>query len=171
MASLTLGSLNFRREASVNAPDTIVALAERMTARGIRPELEIFDSGMAYLANDLLDRGVLQPPLYANLLLGSVNTAPATAGDLAHLVAALPPGTTWAAGGLGAFQLPMNAIALFMGGHVRTGLEDNPAMDAERRRPATNAGLVTRVAELARIADRRVATPSEVRARLGLDGG
>jgi 3-keto-5-aminohexanoate cleavage enzyme len=171
MASLTLGSLNFDREARVNAPDTIVALAERMAARGIRPELEIFDSGMAYLANDLLDRGVLQPPLYANLLLGSVNTAPATARDLAHLVAALPPGTTWAAGGIGAFQLPMNAIALFMGGHVRTGLEDNPAMDADRRRPATNAGLVTRVAELARIADRRVATPAEVRARLGLDGG
>jgi 3-keto-5-aminohexanoate cleavage enzyme len=170
MASLTLGSLNFRREASVNAPDTIVALAERMAARGIRPELEIFDSGMAYLANELLDRGVLEAPLYANLLLGSVNTAPATAGELAHLVAALPPDTTWAAGGIGAFQLPMNAIALFMGGHVRTGLEDNPAMDPDRRRPATNAGLVTRIAELARIADRRVATPAEVRERLGLDG-
>ena len=170
MASLTLGSLNSRREAIVNAPDTIVALAERMRERGIRPELEVFDSGMAYLAHELLDRGVLETPLYANLLLGSPNTAPATAGDLAHLVAALPAGTTWAAGGIGAFQLPMNAIALFMGGHVRTGLEDNPAMDADRRRPATNAGLVTRLAELARIADRRVATPAEVREVLGLAG-
>jgi uncharacterized protein (DUF849 family) len=168
MASLTLGSLNFNRTPSVNAPDTIVALAERMADRGIRPELEIFDSGMAYLARDLLDRGVLEAPLYANLLLGNRNTAPATAGDLAHLVAALPEGTTWAAGGLGAFQLPMNALAVFMGGHVRTGLEDNPTMDAERRRPATNAGLVTRIAELARIADRKLATPGEVRQRLGL---
>ena len=168
MASLTLGSLNFRREASVNAPGTIVALAERMAERDIRPELEVFDTGMAYMANELLARGVLERPLYANLLLGSVGTAPATAGDLAHLVGALPPGTTWAAGGVGAFQLPMNAIALFMGGHVRTGLEDNPAMDPDRLRPATNAGLVTRVVELARIADRRVATPAEVRERLGV---
>jgi 3-keto-5-aminohexanoate cleavage enzyme len=171
MASLTLGSLNLRNEASINAPDTIVALAERMAERGIKPELEIFDSGMAYLAHDLLDRGVLEAPLYANLLLGNRNTAPATAGDLAGLVAALPPGTTWAAGGLGAFQLPMNAIAVFMGGHVRTGLEDNPAMDVERRRPATNAALVARVVELARIADRKLATPAEVRERLGLRQG
>jgi 3-keto-5-aminohexanoate cleavage enzyme len=168
MASLTLGSLNFRQEASVNAPGTIVALAERMTAHGIRPELEIFDSGMAYLAHELLERGVLQAPLYANLLFGNVNTAPATAGNLAQLVAALPAGTTWAAGGLGVFQLPMNAIAVFMGGHVRTGLEDNPTLDSERRRPATNPGLVARVVELARIAGRKVASPAEVRERLAL---
>jgi uncharacterized protein (DUF849 family) len=168
MASLTLGSLNFRHEASVNAPGTIVALAERMAERGIRPELEVFDSGMAYLANELLDRGVLAAPLYANVILGAPNTAPATAGALAHLVAALPPGTTWAAGGVGAFQLPMNGIAVLTGGHVRTGLEDNPAMDAARTVPATNPRLVARVAELARIADRALATPAEVRERLAL---
>ena len=168
MASLTLGSLNFRSSASVNAPDTIVALAERMAERGIRPELEVFDSGMAYLAADLLDRGVLTRPLYANLILGSINTAPATARSLAHLVDALPPDTTWAAGGVGPFQLPMTAMAIFMGGHVRTGLEDNPSYDAERTRPATNPGLVARVAELAGIAGRPLATAAEVRERLGL---
>jgi uncharacterized protein (DUF849 family) len=168
MASLTLGSLNFRREASVNAPETIAALADRMAERGIRPELEIFDTGMAYLANELLDRGVLSRPLYANLILGAPNTAPATAGALAQLVAALPPGTTWAAGALGAFQLPVNGIAVLMGGHVRTGLEDNPAMDAERREPATNPALVARVAEIARIAGRPIAAPADVRDRLGL---
>ena len=168
MASLTLGSLNFRTTASVNAPDMIVALAERMASRGIRPELEIFDTGMAYLASELLDRGVLRGPLYANLILGSVNTAPATNRALANLVDALPAGTTWAAGGIGPFQLPMNALAVFTGGHVRTGLEDNPTYDAERTQPATNEGLVARVAELARIAGRRLATPGEVRERLAL---
>jgi 3-keto-5-aminohexanoate cleavage enzyme len=168
MASLTLGSLNFRTTASVNAPETIVALAERMAERGIRPELEVFDTGMAYLAAELLDRGVLRGPLYANLILGSVNTAPATARALAQLVDMLPPGTTWAAGGIGPFQLPMNAMAIFMGGHVRTGLEDNPSYDAERSQPATNPGLVARVAELARTAGRRIATPAEARERLGL---
>ena len=168
MASLTLGSLNFRTSASVNAPDTIVALAERMAERGIVPELEVFDTGMAYLAAELEDRGVLHGPLYANLILGSVNTAPATARDLAHLVDALPPGTTWAAGGIGPFQLPMNAMAVFMGGHVRTGLEDNPAMDAERTLPATNRALVERVTALAGTAGRPLATPAAVRERLGL---
>ncbi len=168
MASLTLGSLNFRTSASVNAPDTIVALAERMTERGIAPELEVFDTGMAYLAAELEDRGVLHGPLYANLILGSVNTAPATARDLAHLVDALPPGTTWAAGGIGPFQLPMNAMAVFMGGHVRTGLEDNPTLDPERTVAATNRALVERVAALAGTAGRPLATPAEVRERLGL---
>lgn len=168
MASLTLGSLNFRTQASINEPDTISALARLMLERGIRPELEIFDSGMAYLAAEHLHRGLLRAPLYANLILGGPNTAPATAHALAHLVDVLPQGTIWAAGGLGAFQLPVTAMAVFMGGHVRTGLEDNLWMDAERERPATNPDLVSRVAALAEIAGRRVATPEEARARLGL---
>lgn len=168
MASLTLGSLNFRDTASVTAPETVVALASRMREASIRPELEIFDTGMAYLAHELLGRGVLEPPLYANLLLGSVNTAPATARSLAHLVDALPAGTVWAAAGIGAFQLAMNTMGIVMGGHVRTGLEDNPHLDHATRAPATNAQLVERVVELARVLGRRVATTAETRALLGL---
>ena len=167
MASLTLGSLNFRTQASMNAPDVIVGLARAMADRGIRPELEVFDTGMAYLAHELLHREVIAPPLYANVLLGGPNTAPATAGALAALVDALPAGTTWGAAGLGAFQLKMNAIAIFMGGHVRTGLEDNLWLDAQRRQPATNPALVDRVAALARVAGRPIATAAQTRARLG----
>jgi 3-keto-5-aminohexanoate cleavage enzyme len=169
MASLTLGSLNFRTQASVNAPDVIEGLARAMAERGIRPELEVFDTGMAYLAHELLHRALITPPLYANVLLGGPNSAPATAGALATLVDALPAGTTWGAAGIGAFQLKMNAIAIFMGGHVRTGLEDNLWLNGQRRRPATNAELVERVAALARIADRPLATPEQTRARLGFD--
>jgi uncharacterized protein (DUF849 family) len=168
MASLTLGSLNFRDTASMNAPDTILALTERMRAAGMRPELEIFDTGMAYLAQQLLADGVLQPPLYANLLLGSANTAPATARDLALLADALPDGTVWAGAGIGAFQLPMNAIAVFMGGHVRTGLEDSPYLSYADRSPATNVQLVERATELATLAGRRLATVEETRALVGL---
>jgi uncharacterized protein (DUF849 family) len=73
------------REASVNAPDTIRGLAEAMREAGIKPELEVFDSGMAYLACELLDRGILEAPFYANVILGGPNTAPARAGELAHL--------------------------------------------------------------------------------------
>lgn len=168
MASLTLGSLNFRTTASVNPPEVIVGLAEAMAEAGIKPELEIFDSGMAYLAAELQQRGLLAPPLYANLLLGSLNTAPARAEDLAHLVRSLPPGTVWAAAGVGPFQLPMNAMAVFMGGHVRTGLEDNPVFDHRERTPATNEELTRRIRALAEIAGRDVADTGHTRATLGL---
>lgn len=168
MASLTLGSLNFRTTASVNDPDTIRGLLDAMGEAGIKPELEIFDSGMAYLAADLLDREVLTAPLYANVLLGSLGTAPARAADLVHLTGLLPEGTVWAAAGIGAFQLPMNAMAVFMGGHVRTGLEDNPYLHHADRTDATNEELVERIGALAAIAERPVATPAETRALLGL---
>jgi 3-keto-5-aminohexanoate cleavage enzyme len=168
MASLTLGSLNFRDGPSVNSIATIRALAERMRERGIKPELEVFDSGMAYLACVLADEGLLEPPLYANVLLGGINTAPARADMLAQLVRELPAGTVWAAAGLGGFQLPANGLAVFMGGHVRTGLEDNPWWDHATRAPATNAALVHRVGALAELAGRRLATSEEARELLGL---
>jgi uncharacterized protein (DUF849 family) len=169
MASLTLGSLNFRDGPSVNSIATVRALAERMRERGIKPELEVFDTGMAYLAARLADEGLLgEPPLYANVLLGGPNTAPARADALAQLVRELPDGTVWAAAGLGGFQLPANGLAIFMGGHVRTGLEDNPYWDHGTREPATNAGLVHRVAAIAELAGRRIATPEETRQMLGL---
>ena len=168
MASLTLSSLNFITGPSVNAPETIQALAEMMRDRGIRPELEVFDAGMAYVAEHLADKGVLEPPFYANLMMGSLGTAAARMSDLAHIVDSLPAGTTWAAAGLGGTQLPMNAMAVFAGGHVRTGLEDNPYLDYAARTPATNSALVRRVAAMAALAGREVATPAQVRERLGM---
>jgi 3-keto-5-aminohexanoate cleavage enzyme len=168
IASLTLGSLNFRDGPSVNSIATVRALAERMRERGIRPEIEVFDTGMAYLAGVLAAEGLLEPPLYANVLLGGINTAPARAETLGQLVRELPEGTVWAAAGLGGFQLPATGLAIFMGGHVRTGLEDNPWWDHATREPATNAGLVHRVAALAELAGRRLATTDEARELLGL---
>lgn len=171
MASLTLGSLNFRDQASVNPPDVIVALLRRMRERGIRPELEVFDSGMVHLAERLLRRGELEEPLWFNLLLGGPNTAPARGRDLVHLVESLPPGSTWAAGGIGVPQLAMNGLAIFMGGHVRTGLEDNPWWDEQRTRTTTNSELVERVVAIAEHAGRPVATPEETRSVVGVSAG
>ncbi|MEA2444001.1 MAG: 3-keto-5-aminohexanoate cleavage enzyme [Thermoleophilales bacterium] len=168
MASLTLGSLNFRDGPSVNSIADIEALAARMRDAGIKPELEVFDSGMAAMAGRLLDQGALEGPVYVNVLLGNANTAPARARNLVHLVDELPPGSVWAAAGLGGYQLPMSGLAVFMGGHVRTGLEDNPYWDHATREPATNERLVRRVAELAEAAGRRLATAEETRAMLDL---
>jgi uncharacterized protein (DUF849 family) len=168
MASLTLGSLNFHSGASVTTIETAVALAETMAAAGIAPELEIFDLGMAHLAHRLADRGLLGTQPYANLLLGFPNSAPADARTLVALVEALPAGTTWAAAGFGAFQAPANALAVAMGGHVRTGLEDNPYLDHRDRTPATNVELVERAVAQAQALGRPVATPAQTRAALGL---
>ena len=168
MASLTLGSLNFRSGPSLTPIDTVEELARRMAGRGIRPELEIFDLGMAHLAQRLLDRGVLQAPLTVNLLLGFPNGAPADARSLVALVGALPRDTNWAAAGMGAFQRPANALAIAMGGGVRTGLEDNPHLDHETCEPARNLDLVERAGALAEAAGRRLAGAQETRALLGL---
>src|SRR5262249_41293341 len=125
MASLTLGSLNFPKQASVNAPATIAGLAERMRDRGIVPEWQIFDFGRLDYAAYLRDHGLLGDPVYANILLGSLGTSAATPLNLALMVERLPAGATWAATGVGRFQALVNRWAIAMGGHVRVGLEDN----------------------------------------------
>jgi uncharacterized protein (DUF849 family) len=160
--------MNFPREASVNSPQTIQGLAERMRERGIVPELEVFDAGMLDYADYLIGRGVLREPFYFNFLLGSLGTLAATPSNLSRLAAAVPPGATWSAAGIGRFQLPMNALAVAMGGHVRVGLEDNLFLDAGKQQPATNLLLVERVAGIARAMGRPVATCAQARRRIGL---
>jgi 3-keto-5-aminohexanoate cleavage enzyme len=168
LASLTLGSLNFPTQASVNEPSMIRRLAERMNERGIVPELEVFDLGMLDYARYLIEREVLRPPFYVNLLLGSLGTLAATPAHLTTLVTSLPPETTWAAAGIGRFQRSVNAMAVTMGGHVRVGLEDNLWLDPRKERAASNVELVERVVRVAEAVGRPVATPDEARRVVGL---
>lgn len=170
LASLTLGSLNFGREASLNSPEMIRRLAERLLERGIKPELEIFDLGMLNFAHYLIDRSLLQPPFYFNLLLGNVATAQATPAHVGLLVAGLPAESLFTVGGFGGHQLPMNVLGLLFGSGVRVGLEDTVWFDAGRRQLATNLMLVERVAQLAGTFGREIASAGEVRAALGLPG-
>ncbi len=168
LASLTLGSLNFPKQASVNDPSMIRRLADMMRERGIVPELEVLDTGMLDCAHYLIERGLLAPPFVFNLLLGSLGTLSATAENLATLVRRLPSGAHWQAAGMGRAQWPMNALAVAMGGHVRTGLEDNLYLDAAKRDPASNVRLVSRVAALAAAIGRPIATAVDARGLLGL---
>lgn len=168
LASLTLGSLNFPKQASVNDPQMIQRLAQAMRERGIVPELEVFDFGMLDYAHYLIDRGVLRPPFVFNLLLGSLGTIAATAHNLALLVSRLPPNAYWQAAGIGRAQWPMNALGVTMGGHVRTGLEDSLFMDPGKTDPATNVRLVSRVATLAHALGRPIATADDARRLMGL---
>ncbi|MHC4847838.1 MAG: beta-keto acid cleavage family enzyme, partial [Planctomycetota bacterium] len=169
MASLTLGSMNFPGQPSVNAPEVIAGLAARMAEKGIKPELEVFEVGMIDVSHYLLRTGLLTDPLFFNILLGSRGTAALNPLNLGTMLAALPSGASWGLAGIGDYQLRANTMALCSGGHVRVGLEDNVWYDAERTTLATNPMLVERIADLARTLGRRPATPGEARAILGLD--
>lgn len=168
MASLTLGSMNFPTAPSVNSPQTIEGLAQAMREHEVVPELEVFDVGMANYAKTLADRGVLQPPFYANILLGSRGTADLSAVNVAATLAGLPAGTTWALAGIGRFQTRANTLATALGGHIRVGLEDNPYYDWNDRSDASNARLVERAVRIAREMGREPATPEEARSIIGL---
>lgn len=167
-ASLTPGSMNFPRRASVNSPSTIRRLAQTLAARGIAAEVEVFEVGMINYAQYLERKGILRAPRYFNLILGSLGTMPARVRDLEYLVSSFPGGAAWMAAGIGRFQLPVNVAAILRGGHVRVGLEDNLHFDAARTVLATNEGLVGRLAEFAARAGRPLATPAEARRLLGL---
>ncbi|GJI89209.1 3-keto-5-aminohexanoate cleavage protein [Duganella hordei] len=168
MASLTLGSMNFARDASVNAPQTIVRLAEIMRERGIKPELEVFDLGMVNIAHMLIGKGLIQAPYYFNILLGNPGTAQATLLHLSAIVGSLPPDSVWSLGGIGRFQTQANALGVVMGHGVRIGLEDNLWLDDARTQLADNLQLVRRVAAQAAALGRPLATASQTRGMLGL---
>jgi 3-keto-5-aminohexanoate cleavage enzyme len=171
MGSLTLSSVNFNREASVNTPEMIQALAGEMQRRGVLPELEVFDAGMINYAKYLERKGLLEPPHYFNLLLGNVACAQA---DLLHagvMVRDLPSGCLWSMAGIGDSQLMMNSIAVAYGGGVRVGLEDTIWYDQARTRLARNADLLKRIHRLAECNERRVMRPNELRQLLNLSAG
>jgi 3-oxoadipate:acetyl-CoA acetyltransferase len=169
LASLTLTTLDFPTGTSQNDPEMVMALAEKMIARGIKPELECFDFGMINAANMLIGKGLLgQPPYYFNLLLGSRYSVPATARHLSNMIEDLPPESVWSAAGIGLFQLPMNTLAIAMGGHCRVGLEDNIYHGFDRAELATNQGLVNRLGLLAETFGRELASPARARTLLGL---
>ncbi len=167
MASLTLSSLNFTGQASVNAPQTIRSLAERMMERGIRPELEVFDLGMANFLQVLIKEGLLRAPYYVNVLLGNIAGAQADPLQFAALRQHVPEQAVVAVAGLGRAQMTANALGLLFADGVRTGLEDNLWMDGARKVPATNVALVQRTIALARELQRPMASREQVRARLG----
>jgi uncharacterized protein (DUF849 family) len=170
MASLTTGSVNFAKIIYENHPTLINELAAGMLANDIKPEIEIFDLAMLYNAAKLVADGLLQAPVHVQFVLGIPGALPADRQVLEFELEQLErvlPGATWTAAGIGRHQLTVNQWALELGGHCRTGLEDNLKFDKERL-ASSNAELVKRVAELTVKVGRSVATPAEARRILGL---
>jgi 3-keto-5-aminohexanoate cleavage enzyme len=167
-ASLTLSSLNFNKQASVNTPQMIQLLAKKMSEKGIRPELEVFDLGMINYAKYLIRKDILTPPYYFNIILGNIACAQADMLHLGLIIKELPEGSIWSVGGVGNEQLKVNIMSILSGGGVRIGIEDNIWFDTERTELATNRALVERILNIAKTLGFRPYTPKEARELLGL---
>lgn len=171
MGSLTLSSVNFNKEASVNSPDMVQTLVQEMKRRGILPELEAFDSGMINYAKYLERKSLLEPPHYFNLILGNIACAQADLLHMGVMLRDLPQNSLWCMGGVGDSQIMVNSIAIAAGGGVRVGIEDNIWYDPARTRLARNADLVRRIHRLAQVNERNIMAPVELRRLLNLEDG
>ena len=170
MASLATGSTNFPVGIYENPTDFVEGLASEMLKYEIKPEVEIFDLAMLYNAANLVKKGLLLPPPHVQFVMGVPNAMPVRRTILEFLIKELKdvmPNATWTAAGIGKNQLVVNEWALELGGHARTGLEDNIRFD-ETRLAKDNAELVGRLAKMARDRGRPVATGAQARQLLGL---
>jgi len=170
MASLATGSCNFPDSIYENSPALIRELAEAMREHRVKPEIEVFDLAMLYNAADMVQQGLLTAPLHVQFVLGVRNALPARRDLLEFEVrklGELMPEATWVAAGVGRHQLEVNEWSLELGGHCRTGLEDNVRWDKSRL-AGSNAELVARVAGMCERYGRRPATAAEARGILGL---
>jgi len=149
MATLNVGSMSFGSGEFRNPPDGVRRLAERMRELGIKPELEVYDTGHLDLALSLHDEGLLQEQLQFSIVMGVKGGMAADPEQLLSFVRRLPSGSVWQVIALGRWNLPMTAIGLALGGNARTGMEDTLLM---RRGVVakSNAELVERLAGVAR---------------------
>lgn len=168
ICTLDCGSLNFGDGSNlyVSTPDMLRTGARRIQELGVRPELEIFDTGHLWFAKQLRTEGLLDDPTVFQLCMGVPWGAPADPGVLQSMVNMLPEGAQWASFALGRMQMPWVAQSVLLGGHVRVGLEDNLYLGKGVK--ATNAQLVERAVTIVEAMGARVATPDEARLKLGL---
>ena len=163
MASLTPASMNFAKSASVNSPDMVTRLAQKMLEKGIKPEFEIFDTGMINYAKYLISKKIAEPPFVFNILLGGIATAQSELLELGLMVERLPENSVWLGAGIGSAQLPANVMSLAAGGGVRVGLEDNIFLDSGNNRLATNVELIQRIVDIGVSMGKSVMSPQEFR--------
>jgi uncharacterized protein (DUF849 family) len=168
ICTLDCGTLNFGEGSFVviNTPQHLRAGARRIQELGVRPELEIFDTGNLWFAKQMLAEGLIdQPPLF-QLCMGIPWGVPADPALMKAMVDLLPPNANWTGFGIGRMQMPIAAQAVLLGGHVRVGLEDN--LYLERGVLASNGQLVERAVRIVEALGARVLGPTDARARFGL---
>jgi uncharacterized protein (DUF849 family) len=169
ICTLDCGSMNFAAGGDyvlVNTPGILRAMARRIQELGVRPELEVFDSGHLVLVKELIGEKLIGDPVLIQLCMGIPYGAPDDPATLMTMVRGLPPGCVFSAFSIGRMQLPYVAMAALAGGNVRVGLEDNIYLS--RGVLATNRDLVERAVTILESMNARVLGPDEVRAKLQL---
>ena len=168
ICTLDCGTMNFAEADYVmtNTPGILVAMGRMMTALGVKPEIEAFDTGHLWYAKQLVKEGVLDDPALVQLCMGVPWGAPDDLNTFMAMVNNVPDDWTFSAFGLGRSQMPYVAASVLAGGNVRVGLEDNLML--ERGVLATNAQLVERAASIIENLGARVIGPNDVRKKLGL---
>lgn len=170
MCTIDCGSLNFGEGSMVyvSTPDMLRQGAAAIRDLGVKPEMEIFDTGNLWFANVMVAEGLLDPPPLYQLCMGIPYGAPADPGLLESMVKLLPEGAQWASFAIGRNQFPWVAQSVLLGGHVRVGLEDN--LYLRKGVKATNAQLVEKAVGIIDSLGEQVATPDEARELLNLGG-
>ena len=169
ICTLDCGSMNFAAGGEyvlVNTPGILRAMARRIQSLGVRPELEVFDSGHLVLVKELIGERLIDDPALIQLCMGIPYGAPDDPVTLMTMVGQLPAGCVFSAFSIGPMQLPYVAMAALAGGNVRVGLEDNIYLS--RGVLATNGQLVERAVTILEAMNTRVLGPDEVREKLGL---
>lgn len=167
MASYDSGTFNWMPSMIFeNSPQFLEKLGAVMQEHNIKPEIEVFDSGMLHNALYYIKKGVLKAPAHFQFVLGVLGAAAGRVEDLIYLKSMLPKDATWSAFGIGKDHLPILYATIALGGHVRVGLEDNVYYAKDRL--ATNVELVSRAVRLVREANKEVSTPEDARKILGL---
>jgi uncharacterized protein (DUF849 family) len=169
ICTLDCGSMNFAAGGDyvlVNTPGILRAMARQVQELGVRPELEVFDSGHLVLVKELIGEGLIDDPVLIQLCMGIPYGAPDDPATLMTMVRGLPPGCVFSAFSIGRMQLPYVAMAALAGGNVRVGLEDN--INLSRGVLATNRDLVERAVTILESMNACVLGPDDVRAKLQL---
>jgi 3-dehydrocarnitine:acetyl-CoA trimethylamine transferase len=169
ICTLDCGSMNFAAGGDyvmVNTPEMLRAMAAHVRELGVRPELEVFDTGHLVLVKELIRDGLVDEPVLIQLCTGIPYGATDDIGTLLAMVHQLPPGAIHSVFSIGRMQLPFVAMAVLAGGNVRVGLEDN--LYLRRGEHASNGQLVERAVEILQAMNVRIVGPEEVRERLGL---
>ena len=167
MATLTCGTCNFGDGIFTNSQRDIEFFAKAMKDSGVMPELEIFEVGMIETAKRLALKKLVNLPGHFDFVMGVPGAISGDPRNLTHLMSMIPEGSTWTAAGIGRHELPLGAMAIILGGHVRVGFEDN-IYYSRGLKAKSNADLVSRMARLAEELGRPVAKPSKAREILKL---
>jgi 3-keto-5-aminohexanoate cleavage enzyme len=167
MGSFTTGSNNLPGVIYENSPQFIEYLARVYQETGVKPEIEVFETGMINNGVHLVKKGFIEFPLHFDFVLGAPGSMPGTIKNLVFLSESIPPGSTWSVAGIGKAEIILSTAAIALGGHVRVGLEDNLRLPDGSH--ASNPVLVEKIVRIAREMGREIATPDEARSILSLN--